>query len=61
MTEESTIDAADRVPEHVDNPFHILFEARLTLQRGEPLPVDLLIKLREIGVDPDILAAHCDL
>jgi len=39
------------------NALNIVFEARRVLERGEPLPVDMVIKLRKAGVDPDRLAA----
>lgn len=39
----------------------IVYAARLLFEKGEPLPVDLYIKLRNLGIDPDKMAAHYDL
>jgi hypothetical protein len=39
----------------------LLHEARLILEKGEPLPVDIVIKLNNLGVDIAALESNYDL
>ncbi len=51
----------DPLREAVWSTIDLLWEARKLLEAGEPLPVDLVIKLRERNVDPDRLASNYNL